>query len=342
MQTEIVDGAAQHRRGSRAALVLLLLFALTMWSPMASNAQSPVPEPATVPTDVEAWYYVADDTIAPAPPPVVPDPVNPYGEDTLHVSITGGNEDARTYLTLDVTRLPTTFDLVEGILKLPIDPGGVTINAETARVQVCLSEIPPKSDEGSFEEPPEVNCKTKTPATYEEKPFPHLVADITEFGTDLSFSGLAILPSNRAKEKSDTWHVTFYGKKNETEDSRSITAQLTFTEPAPLFDFDDTDDADTSVPDFSSGGSEDFDFDTSTGPSFEAGDVPGNEAVEEPVAIATPVQADEEEGFELAAEEALPSYTIVWALPLLLLAFATYFSSALTREIVLRRDSSSS
>ncbi len=344
MQTGIMDDGRwrRRRRASQAALVFLLLFSLTIWAPVASQAQSPVPEEAAVPTDIEAWYYVADEGAEPpVPPPVLPDPVNPYGENTLHVSVTGGQEETRTYLTLDTASLPVTFELIEGILELSIDPGGVTLNPDTARVQVCLSDPPPESVEGSFEEPPEVDCASKVPATYEAEPSPHLVADITDFGTDLTFSGLAIMPSVRAREQGDTWHLTFYGKKNESEGAKPITARLTFIEPVdPIFDLDDgSDDTETgSVPDFSSGDSGGFDFDTSTAPSFDVGSAPGDEVVDEPGDAASPMPAAEEDVFALASEEAPPSYTIVWALPLLLLAFASYFSSALTRQIVVRRD----
>ena len=336
MQTGTVD--EHHRWASRAALVFLLLFSVTVLPPAVSNAQAPTPEVVTVPTDVEAWYYVADEEAEPPVPlPVVPDPVNPYGENTLHVSVTGGQEETRTYLTLDTTSLPVTFELIEGSLELPVDPGGVTLNPETARVQICLSELPPQSVGGSFEEPPEVDCATKVPATYEAEPSPHLVADITDFGTDLTFSGLAIMPSVRAREQGDTWHLTFYGKKNETEDAKPITARLTFVEPVdPIFDLDDGTDDTGSVPDFSTGDSGGLDFDTSTGPSFDVGGAPVEDVAQEPTDTATPVEA--EEVFELASEEAPPAYTIAWALPLLLLAFLSYFSSALTREIVLRRD----
>lgn len=343
MQTEAMNGGRSSRHSSRAALVFLLLSAVTMWAPATSNAQAPVPEEVTVPTDIEAWYYIADDSIeppAPLPPaPLpVPDPVNPYGEDTLHVSITSGEEDARTYITLDLSGLPATFELVDGILTLPIDPSGVTMNPDTARVQVCLSEIPPQSEEGSFEEPPEVDCSTKAPASYEEQPSPHLVADITDLDADLTFSGLAIMPSDRAREQSDTWHVTFYGKKNEAEGAEPITAELTFVESEPVFDFDTGDDDDgfgSTAPDFGSGDPGAFDFDTSMGPSFDVGSAGDEAVVDEPTDTATPLEAVEE--LEFASDEARPSYNVVWALPLLLFAFASYFSSALTRTIDLRR-----
>src|SRR5687768_3558308 len=98
MQTYVM-GRSQSGRAPRAAVVSMLLFALMVWSPSARTAPA---KEATVPTDIEAWYYTSDDQADDPPPvPFLPDPVNPYGENTLHVGITAGEEDARTYLALD-------------------------------------------------------------------------------------------------------------------------------------------------------------------------------------------------------------------------------------------------
>lgn len=332
----------RRRNGARiAAVVFMLLFAVSVWAPTASTAPAK-PEKTIVETSVEAWYYVADDTVDPGALPAVPDPVNPYGENTLHVSITGGQEDSRTYIALDLADLPPTFEVVEGQLILPIDPGGVTMGADTARVQICLSDIPPKSEEGSFQPPPEVDCKTSVPATYAAKPKPHMTADITDFGPDLAFSGLAILPSDRAKEKGDTWHVTFYGKKNEAENTEPITAELqtVVVDPTAIIEVPDSDTGTTTFDTGSAGttsSSGDFDFSSSSGPDVSVGSTdPDVTAAGEPVEVNQPVAA--ELPLDLAAETK-PAYAIVWALPLLLLALALYFGSALTRDVVLRWDS---
>jgi hypothetical protein len=317
----------------------MLLSALTMWSPMVSGAQTADKE--TVQTAIEAWYHVADDSASPPPLPAQPEPLNPYGENTLHVSITGGQEDARTYIALDLGDLPTTFELAEATVKLPISAGGATVNAESARVHVCLSDLPPRSQEGSFEEPPEPDCKNPAPAIYKEKPYPHLLADITDFGVDLAYSGLAIMSSARAKEKGDTWHVTLYGKKNENEDARPITARLIVLpaeDPFADLDFDPNAEFGGTQDFGSTGGTGDFDFSNSTGPSFDSGSAPDIGGAEDPIDAAEPTEAAPE--LELASEEVESAYTIVWALPLLLLALSFYFGSALTREIVLRRQGS--
>ncbi len=314
----------------------MLAFAISIWSVPGSIAQ-PEPETDETGTTVEAWYYVADDAATPTPLPVIPDPVNPYGENTLHVAVTAGQEESRTYIALDLSDLPPVFELLNATLIVPIDPGGVTMNPERARVQLCLSAIPPKSTHGSFEEPPEVDCDIKTVPSYETKPFPHLRADITDFGADLAFSGLALMPSDRAKEQGDTWHLTIYGKKNEAEGAKPITAELEYVEEdltSPVVDTRITPDL-GAPPNFGSpdtGGG--FDFSTSNGPALDPASAPSDDSAAAPIAADEPA---EEPQLELAAETE-PAYTIVWGLPLLLLALSFYFGSALTREVVLRRS----
>ncbi|MGH2806766.1 MAG: hypothetical protein ACRDKT_05770 [Actinomycetota bacterium] len=316
----------------RAAVFCLLLFALSLWAPPAWTQTAP--ERANTSTALEAWYYVADDSYEPpAPLPVVPDPVNPYGENTLHVGITGGQEDTRTYIALDVEDLPVTFELIDGTLILPIAESNGTINAEDSRVSVCLATLPPKAEEGSFEEPPEVDCKTKSPATYRGKPFPHLKAELKPFEEDLAFSALAIMPSERAVEKQDTWHVAFYAKKNKEEEAKPIEATLSYVEEdvtGPVIDSPDI----GSAPVSGSGG-----FDVGDVGGFDSGGAPeiggGEVDTGEPAPASTAVVAQPQ---TQPVGDIRPGYNIVWSLPLVLLALYFYFGSALTREIVIRFD----
>lgn len=330
---------ASRRRAStgvkRAAVVSLLLFALSLWAPPAWTQTAP--EKAKTDTSLEAWYYVADDAQEPpAPLPVIPDPVNPYGENTLHVGITGGQEESRTYVTLDVTDLPAAFKLVEGKLTMPIAPDSGTIGAEDARVQLCLALPPTKSTEGSFEEPPEVDCKTRSPAGYREKPLPRLEADLTPFEDDLAFSALAIVPSDRAVEQQDTWHIAFYGKKNETEGAKPISAELSFVEEEleiPTVDEPGTGDIPTGTsPDFDTGIGNVGEFGTSPGTSVGAGSAPSTsgEAADPAAAAVAQPQAQ-------PTSLTRPGYNIVWGVPLLLVALYFYFGSALTNRVVLKR-----
>lgn len=338
MPQNLLDMASRRRAATgmrRASVVCLLLFALSLWAPPAWTQTAP--EKTKTGTSLEAWYYVADDSQQdPVPLPVVPDPVNPYGEDTLHVGITAGREESRTYVTLDVTDLPATFKLVEGKLVMPIAPDNGTIGAEDSRVQVCLALPPAKSAEGSFEEPPEVDCKTKSPAGYRAKPFPRLEADLTPFEDDLTFSALAIVPSERAVEKQDTWHVAFYGKKNETEGAKPIMAELSFVEEefdVPALADPVTGDVPSSTGDFNTGVGNIGDFGTAPSSDTGAGSAPtgdpddGGESA--PAAVAQPQTAP------LTATK--PGYNIVWAVPPLLLALYFYFGSALTSRVVSRR-----
>lgn len=329
--------SARPRWAQIGALISMLLFSVSLWAPPAWTAESPKREVAF--TSVEAWYHVLDDEVQPAPLPVVPDAMNPYGEDTLHVGITAGQEDARTYVGLDLSDLPATFDLRAATLILPVDPDAATMNPDEARVQVCLSALPPESKEGSFEEPPKVDCKTKSPATYVARPFPHLIADVTRFGEDLAFSGVAIMPTERAREQGDTWHVAFYGKKNEGKAAKPIKAQLLYlpSDLTPVISEEPTTEAIPQTDDFdggiSTGGG--LDFSTSSGPAISQ---QPDEPIDRPPAP-TPVEVAAPTQPTTATSQA--AYTIVWALPLALLALSFYFGSALTREVVLRWDSRS-
>jgi hypothetical protein len=320
----------------RAAVVLLLMFAVSAWSPYGWTATAQ-PKTEKVGDGVEAWYYVFPDSPAPAPTPlpVAPDPVNPYGENTLHVGITGGQEDARTYIALDTTHLPTSFKLLDGTLTLPIDPDDGTVTPESARIQVCLATTPPvKSEEGSFDELPEVDCKTHSAADYEDKPYPHFEVNLTPFAEDLSFGGLAILPTDAAKEKQDSWHVAFYAKKNKDKAAKPITAKLQFVPedlslPSPQ----------TTIPTTGGGGGlSTGNFDIGGGgtgfgnvgvPSGGGGTTDTGQP-EKPAPAPTQVQALP----QVQPTNLIQPYSIVWALPLLLLAFAFYFGGALTRRVI--------
>jgi hypothetical protein len=332
-------------------VICLSLFTAVLWAPVAHPAESKKVE---IETAVEAWYHTADDTVlpSPAPVPVAPEPANPYAEDTLHVAIAGGQEEARTYITLDLADLPTPFELGEAILTLPIDPNDGSLNADTSRVQVCLSDLSAKSQEGSFESPPKPDCKTSAPASYFKEPFPHLRADITDFGDDLAFSGLAILPTDRAKEKQDTWHVAFYGKKNKAKEAKPITAKLTILPAEDPFDLDGPtapplDGGSTGetgggeAPSFDSGGgSIDLGFqDSASGPSLDPAEPAQNEPAPEPVEPGDDPEVAAAPELDLTTNEVEPAYTIVWALPLLLLALSLYLGPALTRDVVVRKRS---
>jgi hypothetical protein len=327
----------QTRRASRAAVVVVcaLLLALSLWSPSAWA--QPELQTEVVTTSVEAWYHLIP---GPTPPPLPtqPEPTNPYGEDTLHVGITGGQEDSRTYISLNVEDLPLTFEVEKGFLELPINPDNGTFGETSAHVQVCLSDPPAENVEGSFEEPPEVDCKTKADAKYRKKPYPRLIASLTEFGADLAFSGLAVMPSEKAKENGETWHVAFYGKKNKAKEAKPIKAKLSVTTEDPFASFDDfgsvNEDFGTALPGAGGGA----DISSVSGPSFGSETVDAPQQAEPPAQAETPAQA-----LPPSAQPASQTrpVTIVWYLPLVLLALASYLASALATQVVVRRRSPS-
>ncbi|MCA1677114.1 MAG: hypothetical protein LC799_34685, partial [Actinobacteria bacterium] len=175
-------------------------------------------------TDIEAWYNTS-----PLPGgelPVVPPPANPYDEHTLHVRITSGEEDARTYVSLDTTDLPAGAEINAGTLILPLHPTETdTGDDRKALFEACLADPIIDRVSGSFEAPPEVDCKLKSGAIYEGKPEPHFVVDLTPFVDFLETNSLALLPTDSAREQADTWHVAFYDKKNESKDAAPIVAE---------------------------------------------------------------------------------------------------------------------
>lgn len=334
----------------RAALVCLLLFSISLWIPAGWTA--PAPNREVVNSDLEAWYHVFPDSGQEAPAlPVTPDPVNPYQANTLHVGVTGGQEESRTYFDLDLDALPTDFVVVGGLLELPIDvsQGSPTQGAANALVQLCLAlAMPEKPVEGSFEAPPDIDCDTRSVGNYVEKPYPRVLIDLGPFAESLSFApGFAVVPTARAKEEAQNWHLTIYGKKNKSEAAHQITAEFTFTEGTevvvPIEDGLGAGSSGTTGGFTSSGGGVDLGSTTSTssGPSFgssTATDTAVGEATPDPAA--TPIGVAAPTTQELVDELQPSAYTVVWSLPLALLALAFFFGSALTHEAAGRFTSS--
>src|SRR5206468_2890587 len=83
------------RRWSARLAAFAIVAASASFGALPAIAQSR----ATVSTTTEAWYNV---TPASSSGDLGLPPVSPYAAHTLHVGITAGNEDARTYLALDV------------------------------------------------------------------------------------------------------------------------------------------------------------------------------------------------------------------------------------------------
>ena len=304
------------------------------------------PGPVVAPTAVEAWY-----NIAPLAAPGLP-PLNPYPPSTLHVGVTGGSEDSRTYLTLDLSRVPAGSTITGGVLILPVDPDGGTRNLEDVGMEVCLAPDPGVDAEGSLEPPPPVDCSVRSPAVLDEgADRPRFRVDLAPFAARLADGGLALLASDATQADGASWHVALYRRDNEAAEAVPITATLELGAPgddaqggaegapAPTDLGDEgTSDA-TGVRPPAQGSSQpqagplaDFglpgdlaapsatDIDPPATDTGQAPPLAGGAASAQPVAIGGPLEGG---GFR---------YGVVFVLPLALLVFVWYFGSALTAD----------
>src|SRR5205823_10646462 len=133
----------------------------------------------------------------------------PYPEDTLHVSVTAGQETARTYIAF---YLPAS-NLTGGTLTLPLDtsPSDGSVAPDTADLTACLVTHSFKPVRGSLETPPPANCHVSSPATYDAK-HSSFTVDLAAFVSHWTggTAALAIVPSTTATQGNATWHTVFY------------------------------------------------------------------------------------------------------------------------------------
>lgn len=304
----------------------LLLAALTIGPAPAARADS-----GAVTTKAEAWYNVAPVAGPAGSPPVVPPT---YGAGALHIGITEGQEDSRTYLALDLSSLPSDGTITGGTLSLPVDPGDGSRTPDVARLEACYVATPPGDAAGATGAPPAIDCNTaSSTGTYLAGDKPAFTFDLDSFASVLRDGGIAVVPTPGAKTGLDTWHVAVYGRSNATAGVDHISASIEYT-PAPVSTepavdtsaFDTT--ATATVAPAPTGPAPEF-----VGPPAEIGVAPeaappsllgggaGGSAVEGPAQLAGAVSS----GF---------SYSVIWYLPLVLLALGWVLAWALTRSPV--------
>ena len=304
-------------RGQRALVIgTALLVALGVPGPAVADT-------VTVSTAKEAWYLTIP-LAAPGAPPV-----SPYPAGSLHVGLTGGQEDSRSYVSLDLTSLDSDAEVTSGTLVLPVAPDAGTRSPEAARLRVCRAAAPEDDVEGSTAPPPDIDCSLSADATYapEQNVFE---ADLEPFIGFLD-GGLAIV--SQPPNSNESWHVAFHGRDAEGADG--ISARLTVAEeavsefaPAPALD------------------SESFAADIhpeagvgrpvpSAGLGAAAAPAPKPPVARTPAAggsnrvVTQPVVLGTEEGFR---------YSIIFGLPLLLLVAVPYFGTAFTSPVVSKRS----
>lgn len=278
-----------------------LLLAVVFVPIVLAPAQAARASQSTSTTSTEAWYATL--------PSVSPRPAG-----TLHVGLTAGLEDSRTYLALDMSGVPS--DATSGTLNLPLDVADSSA-PDTAVIDVCLAGDPGPSVEGSTDPPPPVDCSVHAPAKVGATAF---TVDLTPFLDKLRTSGLALVPTAGG---SGSWHVAIFGRKNPTH----ITATFEVPDPdaAPAASQPITTTTTTDVaPVFSAPGNE-----FASPAPFRLPPAPARRAPIEPVpSLGAPVRSP------VAPSSNRYADSLVFTLPLVLLALLWYFGSALTRPVV--------
>lgn len=282
--------------------------------------------------DVEAWYHSAA-AISGTPPITGAPAFSPYAANTMHVGATSGREDSRTYVTLDLADLPLGATINDGTLVLALYEAE-TRAPESVKMEACsVIEPPENSQEGSFDTPPEHDCSTQSEAVFKKRPQPMFVVDLEPFAGSLTSgaSGLVLLPTEKTSEEGSSWHVSLYGKKNESEDAVLIAAALKL-ETVDLTDPPSDPVADPPLDTDTDAGE---DFGSSMG-SSSAPDFSGSPGIG---SIGLPEDPSDTEPVDLSTQAAapvaivVPRYSAIWYLPIVLIAGVALLGSVLTRTI---------
>ena len=221
-------------------IVAIALAGVTLVAIPAASAR---PEAVTVKPRAESWYRstfglslggppTCDTPVGcgPALPPEVQSPPSPYPDGTLHVGVTAGFEDARTYITLDFSVIDS--EILDGTLSLPVDatPESGTLAPETAGIRACLvTDFVVDGINGDLTGAPAVDCAVTADATWvpgeDDRPavFRVDLAPFLDHWGPLA-GALSLLPAEGAGP-SDAWHVAF-SRRDRDELDLLITATL--------------------------------------------------------------------------------------------------------------------
>ncbi len=342
----------RHNRGMRSASRVLLGLGLTAAAVLgpALPALAAGSGQAIVKPTAEGWYRVTPACGLPTGCADLSATPSPYPPDTLHVGVNAGTEEARTYLQLDLAKLPAGTKPSGGTLLLPVassDDG--TRAPETAKLQACAVKGEVTDVDGSFATPPEADCEGASVAAVfvpavGEAPAAFTVdlADLTAVWEAGGQPGaLALLPAAETAPP-ESWHVAFSDRTRTGEGVIPITAALAFVsasldttgEAAPVVAPPPFEPA--PAPAFDSSGSTDFGGDTSFAAPALSAETP---LLPEPVAQAAPAPATAPVPQQVVpvAQSFVQSgfrYPAVFLLPLLLAVGVAYLGRALTRDLV--------
>ena len=322
-----------------ASASLLVLAVAFSWHGSPAAAASATTQ--TVFMSTEAWYDETPPCVSLIDCSAVP-AATPYPEDSLHVSITAGQETARTYVAFD---LPSGVEFGTLTLPLDTDPADGSAAPDTADLTACLVTKTFKPVRGSLETPPPANCHVFSPATYDAKHAAFTV-DLTPFVSHwtIGTAALALVPSTKATQGNATWHTVFYATTKSSKTAPPITASVTFSGSAQNQGGQGT--GTTAPPPASTSGSSSGgsgSFTGSGGGTFTGGSGLGTFPSTSTSTTTTVTQSTPQPASALApvsvAGFAGPgfAYPLVWALPLIFFVGFAAVGRALTKELY-RRD----
>ncbi|MCA1710591.1 MAG: hypothetical protein LC789_02700 [Actinobacteria bacterium] len=305
---------------------------------------------ATVKPTAEAWYRSTPACTLPTGCADLGATPSPYPADTLHVGVNAGMEEARTYLQLDLGKLPAGTKPSGGTLLLPVASSNDGTRApETAKMRACAVKAAVTDVDGSFGKPPEANCEAASaPATF----VPAAGANPAAFTVDLAAltaaweddmrAGALVLLPAKSTAAPDSWHVALSDRTRTGTGIVPISAALAFVSTS--FDTDTAESPTVAPPAFESS------------PAFTSGSAPagleaGTSFAAPPFSAAAPLlPAPTVRQAAPAAVAAAPvqrqlvpvasvvqggfRYPGVFLLPLLLAVSAAWLGRALTRELI--------
>jgi hypothetical protein len=334
------------RRAAAACLAgpLLVLSAAPVLAAAPADAGSGT---ATVGVATDAWY-AAGSACTQTPTGCLPagqPPANPYPAKTLHVGVTAGQEESRTYLALDLGRLPAGVSITGGVLRLPVGSAGDGTRApDTATLQACLATGAFKdSVDGSTEAPAKTDCKAATSvakyvAAAGSSP-ELLTVDLAPFATAWSAGGsagqgIALLPAADTTPAS-AWHIAISGHDRSVAATMRITATVSYAAGTRSLDNPPAFDQAAPPADTTGIGSGSASFAApplapAASPQLPAAAPPAAPAVAPQAAPVAPAQQVQAQNVALVAGYAYPG---VFLLPVLLAVAAGYLARALTRDL---------
>ncbi len=301
----------------------------------------------TVKAQSDAWYSTSSACTA-SPTGCLPAgaPAPPYAAKTLHVGIGAGQEESRTYLSLNLLTLPAGTTLTGGTLQLPVAGMAEGSHAtDTAKLQACLVTASFKDNvEGSTDKPPAVDCKKATAAgkyvaataTAPEEYTVDLTAFASAWSSGSPDYGIALIPAADSAP-SDAWHLALSAHDRTGSTVPAPSASVSYASVAA-----DSSDASYVAPDvaaappagdgFGSGSASFAAPPLAPQPvSVPAGQPPVVQPVAAPQAAPVAPQQIQPQAFIGTGRFAYPG---VFLLPLILIGAAGWLGRAMTRNLV--------